>query len=152
MKRNQSKRRDYFRKWRALNKDKIKRYQEQNREKSNAYRREWSNNNPEKDAVTSRKQNLKRKYGLTLEDYDILLKEQDYKCKICSFEETAFEFNSQRIKSLAVDHDHKTNKVRGLLCHKCNLGLGHFNDDINLLQSAIKYLDVTQCERNHKSK
>lgn len=64
-----------------------------------------------------------------------LLEEQNYSCAICSTPAHSIE------KRLNVDHDHKTNQVRGLLCTYCNVGLGYFRDDTNLLAEAIKYLD-----------
>jgi hypothetical protein len=63
-----------------------------------------------------------------------MLQEQDYKCAICGNED---EVEGRR---LAIDHCHDTGHVRGLLCGKCNRGLGLFYDDEELLQNAIKYL------------
>lgn len=73
-----------------------------------------------------------KKYGISYDDYLVMNKSQNGLCLICK--------NKQVGKSLAVDHCHETGNVRGLLCTKCNLGLGYFNDDINLLSSAIDYL------------
>ena len=72
-------------------------------------------------------------YGLTREEYDQMVEDQGGKCAICG------SFGNSR-KSLAVDHDHRTGKVRGLLCEHCNNGLGCFLDDVRLLIKAIKYL------------
>ena len=63
-----------------------------------------------------------------------MLSSQDGKCSICGRE------RSQLVKQLCVDHDHETGKVRGLLCDKCNRGLGFFNDDHELLKKALNYL------------
>lgn len=71
-------------------------------------------------------------YKLTKEDFDILLKSQNNSCKICGT-----EYNK---KSFHIDHCHSKKNVRGLLCSKCNQGLGLFGDDINILLSAIEYL------------
>lgn len=81
---------------------------------------------------------LKRTYGITLEEYNALHSKQDGRCKICNQPETA------RNRSLAVDHDHKTGKVRGLLCGKCNMALGKFQDDERILASAIAYLQSSR--------
>lgn len=74
------------------------------------------------------------KYGLDYNSYMDLLKKQNYKCKVCKTQNKSYE------KSLSVDHCHKTGRVRGLLCSSCNIGIGHFKDSIELLQSAIEYL------------
>lgn len=71
---------------------------------------------------------------MTIEDYDNLCIEQDYKCAICNTSEVG-----RRTRWL-VDHDHTTGRVRGLLCHNCNVLLGHARDDISILSKAIEYL------------
>ena len=76
--------------------------------------------------------NLMRKYGITVDEYDRILSKRGGVCKICSK-------SSQGI-SLAVDHDHQTGRIRGILCENCNRGLGMFKDSPMLLAEAIKYL------------
>src|SRR6267154_2260894 len=79
---------------------------------------------------------LKSKYGITLEQYQNLLKEQKFSCAICN------KTPKQEGKSLAVDHCHKTNKVRGLLCLDCNTAIGRFKEDRRLFEKAMVYLGV----------
>ena len=76
-----------------------------------------------------REQKLKKRYGLTEEQYNTILAEQEGKCGIC-----------KRYRRLSVDHDHKTGKNRGLLCSNCNSGLGLFEENQNVLTSAKQYL------------
>lgn len=73
-------------------------------------------------------------YGITGEEYDKKFKQQAGLCEIC---ERPPNPNGRR---LAVDHNHTTGKVRGLLCSKCNQGIGHLNDSIDLLNRCIEYL------------
>lgn len=82
----------------------------------------------------------KRKYGITLDDYNSMLKEQNGLCAICRMPSTKIDKRSNKVQRLNVDHCHKTGKVRGLLCIKCNHGIGYFNDNILLLESCIRYL------------
>ena len=82
--------------------------------------------------------NLQWRYGLTVEQYDAILKSQGGRCAICRAERP-----DSRTKQWHVDHCHATGKVRGLLCGQCNLGLGQFRDDPALLRQAIKYLAAT---------
>lgn len=89
------------------------------------------------------KYNLKYQYGITDTDYELMLKSQEEKCKICGQSETT-KNNNGKIKRLSVDHDHKTGKIRGLLCDNCNNALGRFNDDIEILKAAITYLERNQ--------
>lgn len=75
---------------------------------------------------------LEKLYGITFEHYSEILKKQDNKCAICC--------GTSGKRSLSVDHDHKTGKIRGLLCDNCNHGIGKFQDNIELLEEVIKYL------------
>ena len=93
----------------------------------------WKLANPE--AV--RLGHLRRRYGVSLDWYKQKLVEQDNKCAICF---QAFTFETKDYTP-HVDHDHVTKEARGLLCGKCNTGLGSFKDDIKVLSSSIKYLE-----------
>ena len=75
----------------------------------------------------------KKKYNLSRKDYDTMVKNQNGVCAICHGLCT-------RHDRLSVDHCHTTNKVRGLLCDRCNRGLGNFKDNITFLNRAIEYL------------
>lgn len=86
-------------------------------------------------AKINRKYYLKCQYGLSLEQFDDLLKVQNYSCKICKTDERDVYRGS-----LFVDHCHTTGKIRGLLCHQCNTALGKFRDSETILLSAIEYL------------
>jgi hypothetical protein len=68
-----------------------------------------------------------------------MLIKQEGRCAICSLSETSRDRND-KIKVLSVDHCHVTGKIRGLLCHSCNVGLGLFKDNIDTIQNAILYL------------
>lgn len=104
-------------------------YNKTNRERLNAYRRERYAFSSD----SNRNQSYKKRYGISLEDYNKMLVEQNGVCAIC--------FQEPKVRRLAVDHNHNTGQVRGLLCHHCNTSLGSFNDDKSLLLSAVKYLD-----------
>jgi hypothetical protein len=83
---------------------------------------------------------LKTKFGITLEQYNRLLKEQNYACAICKKPETVLDNRNNKPKSLAVDHNHVTGEIRGLLCSQCNRSLGGFQDNPEILKQAISYL------------
>lgn len=107
--------------------------------------RRWRENHPQENASRSKSyraqyrsthkgsislSTIKRKYGLTADQLEEMKKSQDGKCAICD----------QPFDVVNVDHDHKTNEVRGLLCRKCNWGLGQFRDSLELLRKAAEYL------------
>lgn len=87
-----------------------------------------------------RDRNIKRKYGLTREEYDEKLKAQNYVCAICGNKETSFDGRAGSIRSLAVDHCHKTNKIRELLCNRCNTTIGKSDDNPELLIKMANYI------------
>ena len=72
------------------------------------------------------------KYGIDKEQYDIMILDQNDKCGICK---------KELHNEIHIDHDHATGKVRGILCGKCNKGLGQFDDNVEFLRNAINYLD-----------
>ena len=84
-----------------------------------------------------RDRQLRRKYGITAADYDLMADAQGGRCAICLGHPTP---NSQGGATLHVDHCHATGRVRGLLCGRCNKGLGLFQDDPDLLVRAAWYL------------
>lgn len=92
----------------------------------------WKRNNPERVRKSQRAYGL-RKYGITESDFIALATRQDNRCAICR------ELSSQ---AFHVDHCHTTGKVRGLLCNRCNRGLGFFRDCANLLVAAQNYLSL----------
>jgi hypothetical protein len=106
----------------------------------------WQQRNPDQHAENQRRVrakpgfarrmragHLKRKYGITIDDYEAMLVAQGGGCAICHAPEPEGH-------SLHVDHDHDTGAVRGLLCFNCNAGLGKFGEDIELLSAAVVYL------------
>ena len=86
----------------------------------------WRNTNKEKAIASQRKS----RYGITAEDYNTLSKLQNGKCAICKIAD---------LKD--IDHCHLSNKVRGLLCHPCNLLLGNAKDNPEILRNAADYLE-----------
>jgi hypothetical protein len=81
-----------------------------------------------------KKSRLKLKYGITLNEYDSMLKSQGSRCAICK------KHQSELRTELNVDHCHTTGKVRGLLCNNCNRGIGFFKDNIDNIENLLWYL------------
>lgn len=98
----------------------------------------WYRRNRDKALRIRRNGNLKRTYGITLEQYEQMLTDQGGNCAICLKPETGK--TQYGVKSLAVDHCHKTGKIRGLLCEKCNRAIGQLHDDVDVLRRAIDYI------------
>lgn len=89
---------------------------------------------------------LLKRYDLTLDDYEKMLKDQDGVCAICKKLET-HRCRSKEAQPLSVDHDHTPGKIkpiRGLLCNGCNQGIQTFRDNTNLIQKAIEFLENDQ--------
>ncbi|NDB61103.1 recombination endonuclease VII [bacterium] len=79
---------------------------------------------------------MMKNYGLDLKDYQKLLEAQNHKCAICGSPPP-----NNRKTRLSIDHCHKTGKVRGLLCDRCNRSIGLLKDDVSILKKAIEYLN-----------
>lgn len=95
----------------------------------------WYEKHRDSCLLKMRNTTLLRKYGITEEDYQIILKSQNYCCAICKSPDPG-----RADKNFKVDHNHITKKVRGLLCNNCNAGLGFFSDRFDLLVEAGVYL------------
>ncbi len=122
-------------------------WRQKNRNKWRMYGIKFKKLNPLKQKQYSFKCKLKGRYNITLNQYKDIKALQNYKCAICN----------RKVKELVIDHCHKNNKVRGLLCTTCNLGLGGFHDSKKNLNSAIRYLqkppfnklDVVRSYKSH---
>lgn len=95
--------------------------------------------NPKRCRIKARKLAVKYKYGLEWEDYIKLFNDAGGSCEICGKELSLLV--DQDKETAYVDHDHLTNKVRGILCRVCNVALGHFRDSKLHLLKAVEYLD-----------
>jgi len=89
--------------------------------------------------------NYKTMFGLTFEQVEVMSKAQDGKCALCG---EAPKGKTEHTKRLLVDHCHSNKAVRGLLCHRCNLGLGKFKENVEVMERAASYLE--HHERLHK--
>lgn len=94
------------------------------------------------DPYLTRKYKLKEAYGITLEDYDAMYECQGGRCAICGVAKEPWEPRGLegRQRLLVVDHDHKTGRVRALLCWNCNCGVGHFKEDRTIILAAAAYV------------
>ncbi|WP_407944921.1 endonuclease VII domain-containing protein [Paenibacillus cymbidii] len=126
--------------WREANPERTKKHEEKARikhgEKLKKRSADWYLNNKETARRQTRQRKLK-KYGLTEDDYQALLVQQNYRCAICGSSKALEKMNT----NLYVDHCHKTGGVRGLLCQKCNAGLGMFKESLELIKRAAVYLN-----------
>lgn len=111
--------------------EQLRRDTPENREKARKKTREWYKLNKDKAKDTR----FKKKYNISLEDWDHMFEVQGGRCAICKTHQADLE------KSLCVDHDHDTGEVRGLLCHTCNRALGLLKDRKDILLAAVEYLD-----------
>ena len=102
----------------------------------------WRKNNPDKVKKYQRITNLRKNFGLSIEDYEQMLIKQNNVCAICEKPETFIHHMTNEPAALAVDHCHKTNKVRQLLCRNCNSAIGLFHEDVKVMQNAINYLET----------
>jgi hypothetical protein len=132
--------------WEEKSKEYQKQYQVAWRRQNSEYgKKKWASENNQnwykeytqtEDYKLSRRTiRYKNRYGITEEDYNEMYKSQNGLCAICG--------NPPKIgQRLYVDHNHKTRKVRALLCQGCNSGIGYFKENIKLLSNAITYLEI----------
>lgn len=133
--------RDYQKEYKKQNKEKVainqKRYVLKYRDKVNAYMRKWRSKRRSK----VREWQLRSVHKITINEYNQIAKNQNNCCAICGTHQSEFK------TYLCVDHDHRNNFKRGLLCKPCNLILGNAKDSVNILRNAIIYLESrASCE------
>lgn len=124
-------RKEYSRKWRAKNKNKLA-----------ARARQFRIEDPVTSRVYHRRHHLKHTHGITLEEFNLKLALQDNVCAVCHRPET--QIRRGTIKSLDVDHNHETHQIRGLLCSLCNTALGLLQDDPLRIESLLRYIKLWQ--------
>lgn len=138
--------------YRRLHPEKVKEINRRSKEKAKndperiLKLRTYQKNYREKNREVLSDKERQRTFGITRHEYAELFHRQNGVCAICANPETATR--NGKVKALAVDHDHKTGNVRGLLCSDCNTGIGKLKDDRNVLLSAVKYLDEHSEESN----
>ena len=135
MSRNPEHRKQYQKDYYLKNKERLLEYRKnfynENKEVAIERSKTWAENNKRQ-----RKHNLlKSTYNITIDDFEKMLEDQDYKCLCCSVEHSSLK------KGLFVDHCHASGKIRGLLCSSCNSALGYAKDNIEILANMIKYLE-----------
>lgn len=96
-----------------------------------------------KHLARSRMYSIKRRFGLTEEQYDAMASAQANLCAICMQNRSV-----RPTFKLSVDHDHESGAIRGLLCSNCNIGLGHFDDSPSLLRAAADYIERTKVRKS----
>lgn len=106
-----------------------KKWYSKNKEKQAVYMKAWFLKNKDKQSAYIRKM----KFGITSKELDAMVINQNGACAICFGQSVGYG-------KFHVDHDHVSGRVRGLLCHNCNVGLGHFKDSVSYLMAAISYL------------
>lgn len=117
-------------------------YRRRNNEREAPLLRAWTDRNLVHRYEYSRKRRLRLRYNLTEEQFQKLLKAQDYKCAICMshLERASWGVRGGNCHGICAVVDHKDKEVRGILCSRCNLGIGMLLDDPDILRSAIEYL------------
>lgn len=107
------------------------------------YQLKWEAKHPDQKILNSKKYKLKSNYNLSIEQYVDQLEYQKNKCAIC-----LVDLRSLSPQTVHVDHDHSTGVCRGILCGKCNTGLGMFKEDKSLFMRAIEYLEIGAWSRS----
>ena len=110
-------------------------YRNQCKECRSIISNKWKSNNSKKQGIKRANAHMERRYGITIEEYDIMFIRQDGKCDICG--SSGFAKGKSRMN---IDHCHTTGKVRGLLCNNCNSGIGKLKESESIMLNAIEYI------------
>ncbi len=135
---NRQERIDKAAEWKKNNRERVRELAAIDRENNPEKHRKWASDHYNKDSKKYLDRQISWNLGLTREEYYKIIESQNNLCAICLQPET--RVLRGKVTRLCLDHDHATGKVRQLLCHDCNTGIGKFKDSPELLQSAIDYL------------
>lgn len=133
---------EYSKKWKRENRDHYNEWVRKDRLKNPDKYKKWAKISRERAGnmrVLKESLSLRK---ISIEEYNKMFESQNGRCAICNEIETRKSRKEGNICRLTIDHCHKTDKVRGLLCHECNTGLGKFKDNIELLLNAMAYLEM----------
>lgn len=135
---------DCFKAWIDQNKDRVlengRKYKQANKEEIKAKRPAYHAKKRVHIRKNLRQRRLMVRYGITEEEYRLMIGLQEGCCAICRVQ---FDFiGVNKGNKPEIDHCHATNKIRGILCGNCNRALGLFKDDVDALQEAINYLKI----------
>jgi hypothetical protein len=136
---NNDKKKFYNAQYRTENKEKIRssnvEYRRKNKDIIREKQKKYYSQNKEKIILREYQNDIIKNYGIDINDYEKIFKDQEERCAICGI---ALKQLNHRV--LFIDHDHVSGSIRGLLCSNCNKGIGLFKDDIKILENAINYL------------
>jgi hypothetical protein len=111
-------------------------YYQRHKEQHKSYMQAWYIKHKVQYKARCRRYKLRIRYGITVDEYDLMFSKQEGRCAICRRHQKEFA------KPLAVDHNHLTGKIRKLLCYRCNNCLGMVNDSVSMLYDMADYLDA----------
>ena len=109
------------------------------RDCAKAHSKRYREQHPEKAKETVRKSTIKKKFNLSIDEYEQLLEKQNYKCAICGC--NYIRYKQQTNREFCIDDNHYTGEVRGLLCSVCNRAIGQLKDNPAILRKAADYLE-----------
>lgn len=130
----------YNQKWRSENRERVNANERRRRKEIPEKYKEWSKNHRERLGKLKSLRDSCYNFNITVDEYNKMNEAQNGLCAICERPNNQKSRTEGELCRLAIDHCHKTGKIRALLCGACNKGLGHFEDNIELLITAIEYL------------
>lgn len=129
------------REWRQKNSDLVNERIREDRKKDPEKYRDWERDKRSKNLLRYQEMEVVQKHNITYEEYKWMFDAQGGKCYICDKVETKKSRTTGQVCRLALDHNHVTGKIRKLLCHNCNIVVGHCKESIEFLKKTIEYLE-----------
>jgi len=134
------KRVEYATEWKRKNRLHVNEWAKEDRKNNPEKHKEWSKSARKRLGQHRNVIEISRRRGISTDQYYEMLEKQKYLCAICKEPEKRMANNGNKLSQLSLDHNHITGKVREFLCVKCNMMIGNFCEDINIMECAIEYL------------